>query len=80
MTRITLYASTIAFGGRSPDVRILELGSSDIDSDLVLAPSDFWKVNFQARLEALLKDEDKFPGDIYTCEETIIDISIERSR
>ena len=29
---------------------------SDTDPDLVLAPSDFWKVNFQARLEALLKD------------------------
>ncbi len=53
---------------------------SDTDPDLVLAPSDFWKVNFQARLESLLKDEDKFPGDIYTCEETIIEISIERSR
>jgi hypothetical protein len=48
--------------------------------DLVLAPSDFWKVNFQERLERLLKDEDKFPGDSYTCEETIIEISIERSR
>jgi hypothetical protein len=53
---------------------------SDTDPDLVLAPSDFWKVNFQARLESLLHDEDKFPGDIYTCEETIIEISIERSR
>jgi hypothetical protein len=28
----------------------------------------------------MLKDEDKWPGDKYTCEETIIDISIERSR
>ena len=53
---------------------------SDTDPDLVLAPSDFWKVNFQARLESLLKDEDKFPGDSYTCEETIIKISIEWSR
>ncbi|KAK3897805.1 hypothetical protein C8A05DRAFT_47693 [Staphylotrichum tortipilum] len=53
---------------------------SDTDLDLVLAPSDFWQVNFQARLEALLKDEQKFPGDKYTCEETIVDISIERSR
>jgi hypothetical protein len=53
---------------------------SDIDPDLVLAPSDFWKVNFQARLENLLQDENKFPGDIYTCEETIIEISIEWSR
>jgi hypothetical protein len=52
---------------------------SDTDPDLVLAPSDFWKVNFQARLESLLHDEDKFPRDIYTCEETIIEISIERS-
>jgi hypothetical protein len=53
---------------------------SDTDPDLVLAPSDFWKVNFQARLDSLLKDEGKFPGDSYTCEETIIEISIERSR
>jgi hypothetical protein len=37
-------------------------------------------VNFQARLESLLQDDDKFPGDTYTCEETIIEISIERSR
>lgn len=48
--------------------------------DLVLAPSDFWTINFQARLEGLLKDEDKFPGDSYTCEETIIEMSVERSR
>jgi hypothetical protein len=53
---------------------------SDTDPDLVLAPSDFWKVNFQARLESLLKDEDKFLGDSYMCEETIVEISIERSR
>ncbi|KAI9765131.1 MAG: hypothetical protein M1840_007838 [Geoglossum simile] len=52
----------------------------DTDSDLVLAPSDFWKVDFQARLESLLQDEDKFPGDTYTCEETIIEISVQRSR
>jgi hypothetical protein len=37
-------------------------------------------VNFQARLESLLQDEDKFPEDTYTCEETIIEISIEHSR
>ncbi len=53
---------------------------SDTDPDLILAPSDFWKVNFQARLKTFLKDEVKFPGDTYTCEETIIDISVERSR
>jgi hypothetical protein len=56
---------------------------SDTDPDLVLAPSDFWKVKFQARLESLvneIKDEGKFPGDTYTCDETIIEISIERSR
>ena len=53
---------------------------SDTDPDLVLAPSDFWKINLQARLESLLQDEDKLPGDTYTCEETIIEISIERSR
>lgn len=53
---------------------------SDTDPDLVLAPSDFWKVKFQSRLESLLKDKDRFPGENYTCEETIIEISIERSR
>ncbi|WQF77118.1 hypothetical protein CDEST_02132 [Colletotrichum destructivum] len=53
---------------------------SDTDPDLVLAPSDFWNVDFEPRLEALLKDKNKFPGDKYTCEETIIDISVERSR
>ncbi|KAH8747628.1 hypothetical protein F5883DRAFT_437030 [Diaporthe sp. PMI_573] len=52
----------------------------DTDPDLVLAPSDFWKVDFQARLEVLLKDEDKFPGDAYACKETIVDISVEQSR
>lgn len=31
-------------------------------------------------IESPLKDEDKFPGDSYTCDETVIDISIERSR
>ncbi|KAK3371034.1 hypothetical protein B0T24DRAFT_304724 [Lasiosphaeria ovina] len=54
MIRITLSVFTMTFGGKSPSVRISELG--------------------------LLKDEDKFPGDTYTCEETIIDISVERSR
>ncbi|KFZ18368.1 hypothetical protein V501_01260 [Pseudogymnoascus sp. VKM F-4519 (FW-2642)] len=57
--------------------------TSNTDPDLVLAPSDFWEIKFQARLESLMKemkDEGKFPGDIYTCDETIIEISIERSR
>ncbi|OBR02107.1 hypothetical protein CH63R_14408 [Colletotrichum higginsianum IMI 349063] len=53
---------------------------SDTDLDLVLAPSDFWTIDFEPRLAMLLKDENKFPGDTYTCEETIVDISIERSR
>jgi hypothetical protein len=53
---------------------------SDTDPDLVLAPSDFWTVKFQERLEILLTDEIKFPGDVYTCEETIVEISVERSR
>ncbi|ELR06464.1 hypothetical protein VC83_03635 [Pseudogymnoascus destructans] len=29
---------------------------SDTDPDLVLAPSDFWKVKFQAQLESLMKE------------------------
>ena len=53
---------------------------SDTDPDLVLAPSDFWNVNFPARLESLLKDDNTFPGDSYTYEETIIEISIEQRR
>ena len=46
----------------------------------MLAPSDFWKVKFHPRLDNFLADEDKFPGDSYMCEETIIEISVERSR
>ena len=83
MTRITPNAFIMTSDGRSPSVRISELARhvcSDTDPDLVLAPSHFWKVNFQTRLETLLKDEDKFPGDAYTCEETIVKISVERSR
>jgi hypothetical protein len=53
---------------------------SDTDPDLVLAPSDFWKVKFHPRLDNYLEDEDKFPGGSYTCEETIIEITVERSR
>jgi hypothetical protein len=53
---------------------------SDTDPDLVLAPSDFWKVKFHPRLNNYLKDEDKFPEDKYTCEETIIEVSVEKSR
>jgi len=45
-----------------------------------LAPSDFWKVKFRPRLDNYLKDEDKFPEDKYTCEETIIEVSVEKSR
>lgn len=48
--------------------------------DLVLAPSDFWKDTFEARLKSLREDNGKFPRDNYTCEETIIEISIERTR
>src|ERR1700726_3920568 len=69
-------------GNWASDLEFLPSNSprAGTDPDLVLAPSDFWKVDFQARLETLLQDEDKFPGDTYTCEETIIEISIERSR
>jgi hypothetical protein len=48
--------------------------------DLVLAPSDFWKDTFEARLKSLREDNNKFPRDNYACEETIIEISIERTR
>uniref|UniRef100_A0A8H7NHD5 Uncharacterized protein n=1 Tax=Bionectria ochroleuca TaxID=29856 RepID=A0A8H7NHD5_BIOOC len=53
---------------------------ADSDPDVVLAPSDFWQVNLKARLEGLLNDKTKFPGSDYTCDETNIIISIERSR
>ena len=54
-------------------------GEANNSPSPILAPSDFWNVNFQARLESLLQDEDKFPGDNYTYGKTIIEISIERS-
>jgi ribulose kinase len=44
-----------------------------------MASSEFWKNDFQARLKSILQDKRKFPGDTYTCEETVIDISIERA-
>jgi hypothetical protein len=69
ITRITPNAFSITSDGRSPGVRISELGISTL-----------WKVNFQTRLETLLKDEDKFPRDTYTYEETIVEIFVERSR
>ncbi|KAK1569652.1 uncharacterized protein LY79DRAFT_528327, partial [Colletotrichum navitas] len=34
---------------------------------------------FKLQLETLLKDRSKFPGDKYTCKETIINISIKQS-
>uniref|UniRef100_A0A8H7NHL6 Uncharacterized protein n=1 Tax=Bionectria ochroleuca TaxID=29856 RepID=A0A8H7NHL6_BIOOC len=54
--------------------------SADSYPDVVLAPSDFWQVTLMARLEGLLNDKRKFPGSDYTCDETNIIISIERSR
>lgn len=53
---------------------------SDTDYDIVLAPSDHREIELETRLEDLLQDKDKFPGDAYMCDETIIEISIERSR
>ncbi|CAG9955928.1 unnamed protein product [Clonostachys rosea f. rosea IK726] len=53
---------------------------ADSDPDVVLAPSDVWQVDLKARLEGLLDDKGKFPGSNYTCDETNITISIERSR
>jgi hypothetical protein len=52
----------------------------DIEPDLVLALSDFWKVKFHPRLNNYLKDKDKFLEDKYTCEEIIIKVSIKKSR
>jgi hypothetical protein len=53
--------------------------STDPDPDLILDPSRLWEVNFQARIETLLK-ENEFPGNIYSYEETIIETSLKRSR
>ncbi|KAF6789331.1 hypothetical protein CMUS01_16343 [Colletotrichum musicola] len=47
---------------------------------LRLAPSDFWKTDFEPRIAILPKDEDKLPADSYTCEEAIVEIFVERSR
>lgn len=45
----------MTFSGRSPNVRISELDiCSDKDPDLVLAPSDYWKLKFQLRLANLM--------------------------
>ncbi|CAI6082451.1 unnamed protein product, partial [Clonostachys chloroleuca] len=49
------------------------------DPDIALAPSDIWQVDLKARLEGLLDNKGKFPGSNYTCDETNITISIERS-
>jgi hypothetical protein len=74
----------MTFGRRFPSVKISELGMSVqtqvTDLDLVLARSDFMEVDFQARLETLLQNEKKLPGDTCTCGETIPEISIELSR
>ncbi|KAF6785557.1 hypothetical protein CSOJ01_15571 [Colletotrichum sojae] len=55
------------------DYRTPELLTSD-------TPSDFWKTDFEPRIAILPKDEDKLPADSYTCEEAIVEISVERSR
>ncbi|KAG9229519.1 hypothetical protein BJ875DRAFT_507897 [Amylocarpus encephaloides] len=33
------------------------------------------EIKLETRLESLLQDKDKFPGDAYTCDETIVEIS-----
>lgn len=48
--------------------------------DIVLAPSDHFKVTFQKQLEDLRKDKEKFPEDKYICVETNVNISVERTR
>lgn len=70
----------MTFAGRSPSVRISGLGIFvQTQRDLVLAPSDFWNIEFQARLENLVKDKDKFPDKSYACKETINEIYMVRS-
>ncbi|EJP61466.1 uncharacterized protein BBA_09602 [Beauveria bassiana ARSEF 2860] len=48
--------------------------------DLVLAPSDFWKEIFQAQLDNTIASDERLPGREYTCDETIVTISIENTR
>lgn len=48
--------------------------------DVVLAPSDYWRVTLQSVVDAILSDQEKFPGDNYVHETTSIGISIERTR
>ncbi|KAL0929587.1 uncharacterized protein CTRU02_215486 [Colletotrichum truncatum] len=52
----------------------------DTDPDLVLAPSDLWSDSLEAQVRAILNDDKTFPGDLYVCEKTIINISISSSR
>ncbi|KAK3934408.1 hypothetical protein QBC46DRAFT_462636 [Diplogelasinospora grovesii] len=56
-----------------------EIFSGD-DFNLVLAPSDFWTTDFKPRLETLLKNKKKLPGNSYTCEKALIHIGISNSR
>ncbi|PVH68670.1 hypothetical protein DL98DRAFT_564632 [Cadophora sp. DSE1049] len=65
MTSTTQCVSIMTFSGRSLSGRKSELG-----------------VSFQTQIliSSWPQDEDKFPEDNYTCEETIIEISVEKSR
>ncbi|KAI9146671.1 hypothetical protein HJFPF1_13576 [Paramyrothecium foliicola] len=51
--------------------------SKNSELNLVLAPSDFWPLKLQRKLNELVRR--KLPGDNYTCEETNIIISIQRT-
>lgn len=82
MIKITPSVSTMIFDGRCPNMRRSERDDfvQGQIPNLVVAPSNFWKITFQPRLAILLKDEAKLPGDQYTYEEITIEISVEQSR
>jgi hypothetical protein len=80
MTSTTQCVSIMTFSGRSLSGRRSELGVT-FQTQIQISSCDFWKVKFHpSRLDNYLKDEDKFSQDKYTCEETIIEVSVEKSR
>ncbi|EJP61977.1 uncharacterized protein BBA_09025 [Beauveria bassiana ARSEF 2860] len=62
------------------NIRRRPITGNDQPDDLVLAPSVFWKEIFQAQLESTIASDERLPGREYTCEETIVAISIENTR
>ena len=62
------------------NIRARPICGSSQPEDVIIAPSDFWMDQFQTRLERAVKDKEKFPGDVYSCDKTTITISVEKTR